>query len=172
MLHPIDSFLVITIFQRRYFSIGEEQKTQQSKVIPGKMFLIFRICAFLDIIEESRLYKQIDDIVPVIIYNSCTENDKCTDLARIKPTDMYVAFSYPSMKFTFSFPDIIPKRSYYTFAFHLRKNMPCRLLLEDKKRFTRRPVIWKKEIVYNDPAIFEFSRKNESAVYEFALSIR
>ena len=93
-------------------------------------------------------------------------------MAHIKPTDMYVAFAYPSMKFTFSFPDMIPGGSYYTLAFYLKKNIPCRLLLEDKNRFTRRTVIWKKEIVFNDPAVIEFSRNNESAVYEFALSIR
>ena len=93
-------------------------------------------------------------------------------MTHIKPTDMYIAFAYPSMKFTFSFPDIIPGGSYYTLAFYLKKNIPCRLLLEDKNRFTRRSVIWKKEIVFNDPAVIESSRNNESAVYEFALSIR
>ena len=150
---------------------GVQNSTIQSNT--REKFYDFKyICAFLDIIEESRVYKQIDEIVPKIIFHSCTENDKCTGLTRIKPKDMYIAFGYPSMKFTFSFPDIIPRSSYYTFAFHLKKDLHCHLLLEDKERFTRRPVIWKKETVFNDPAIFEFSRNNESAVYEFALSIR
>ena len=90
----------------------------------------------------------------------------------IEPTDLYMAFSYPSIKFTFSFPDIIPGGSYYTLFFTLKKNIPCQLLLEDKERFTKRPVIWTKEINDHDPAKFEFPKNNDSTVYEFALSIR
>ena len=89
-----------------------------------------------------------------------------------EPTDLYIAFSYPSIKFTFSFPDIITGGSYYTFFLTLKKNIPCQLFLEDKERFTKRPVIWTKEINDYDPAKFEFLRNNESTVYEFALSIR
>ena len=124
----------------------------------------------LDILEESYLYKQINDIVPSIGYNSCNEKDKCTDWVYIEPSDMYIAFAYPSMKFTFSIPYVIPGGSFYTFAIFLKKNIPCRLLLEDKERFTKRPVTWTKEFI--DQADFEFSGNNESTVYEFALSIR
>ena len=126
----------------------------------------------LDILEESRLYKQIDEIVPLIGYNSCNEKDVCTNLEYIQPTEKYISFAYPTIKFTFSFPNITPRGSYYTFSFHLTKNIPCRLLLEDKERFTRRSLIWKKEIIVNDLADFEFFRNNESSVYEFALSLR
>ena len=135
------------------------------------MFLIFLEFVILDILEESLLYKQIDEIVPLIGYNSCNEKDVCTNLVHIQPTDIYIAFAYPLIKFTFSFPDIIPRGSYYTFSFHLKKNIPCRLLLEDKERFTRRPVNWEKRI-FNDPADFEFSKNNESSVFEFALTLR
>ena len=126
----------------------------------------------LDILEDSRLYKQIDEIVPLIGYNSCNEKDVCTNLVHIQPTDMYIAFAYPFIKFTFSFPDIIPRGSYYTFSFTLTKNITCRLLLEDKERFTRRSLIWKNEVIVNDLVDFELSRNNDSSVYEFALSLR
>ena len=85
---------------------------------------------------------------------------------------MYLSFFYPSIKFTFSFPDIIPGASYYAFFVELTKNVPCQLLLEDKERFTRRPVIWKKEINDYDPAKFEFLGNNETTAYQFALTIR
>ena len=128
----------------------------------------------LDILEESFSYKQIKEIVPSIWLNSCNEKDKCNliDLRSMEPNDLYISFSYPSIKFTFSFPDIIPGGSYYTLFVELRKNIPCQLLLEDKERFTRRPVIWKKEINDYDPAKFEFAGNNETTGYQFALSIR
>ena len=127
----------------------------------------------LDILEESRLYKHIKDIVPSIGYNSCNEKDKCTDWVYLEPSDSYITFAYPSMKFTFSFPDVIPGGSFYTYAYaiFLKKKIACQLLLEDKERFTKRPVTWTKEFI--DQADLEFSGKNhESTVYEFALSIR
>ena len=124
----------------------------------------------LDLLKESLLYQQIQEIVPEIQYSSCDAH--CTDLVSTKPTDLYIAYSYPSIKFTFSFPDLILGAAYYNFGFYLEKNIPCRLLLEDKERFTRRPVIWTKEINVNDPAEFEFSGRKQSTVYEFALSIR
>ena len=76
------------------------------------------------------------------------------------------------IKFTFAFPDINAEELYYVFGFHLNKNIPCRLLLEDKERFTRRPVIWAKEINNHDPAEYDFSRSNESTVYDLALTLR
>ena len=127
----------------------------------------------LDILEESYLYKQIKEIVPLIGLITCIEkNKKCTPSEQREPIDTYISFAYPSMKFTFSFPDIFPGGSFYTLLFHLKKNIPCLLLLEDTKRFTRRPVKWKKEIIFDDSAFVEFSRNNESTVYEFALSLR
>ena len=82
---------------------------------------------------------------------------------------MHISFAYPSMKFTFSYPDINPGGSYYTFSFHLKKDIDCLFLVEDKERFTRRPVIWKKEML--NQADVEFFRDNKSTVHEFALSI-
>ena len=90
--------------------------------------------AILDVLEEMILYKQIEDILPIIGYNSCHEKEKCTNLVHIKPTDMYISFAYPSMKFTFSYPDIKPGGSYYTFSFHLKRDIDCRFLLEGKER--------------------------------------
>ena len=134
------------------------------------MFLIIRF-VILDILEESYLYKHIKEIVPLIGYNSCYEKEKCTDIVRVQPTDLYITFAYPFMKFTISYPNIKPGGSFYTYAFFLKKNIPCRLLLEDKERFTKRPVTWTKEFI--DQADLEFSGKNhESTVYEYALSIR
>ena len=150
---------------------GEASTTiLQFKVKLRQFLFLFLGFVTLDLLEESTLYQKIQEIVPEIYYNSCSHN--CTDLVSIKPTDLYIAYSYPSIKFTFSFPDLIPGAPYYTFGFDLKKNIPCRLLLEDKERFTRRPVIWTKDMNLNDPAEFEFSRKDESTVYEFALSIR
>ena len=128
----------------------------------------------LDILEESLLHKQIKEIVPSIRYNSCTEKDKCNllHMKSMEPTDLYISFFYPSIKFTFSFPDIIPGASYYALFVELTKNIPCQLLLEDKERFTKRPVIWKKENNDYDPAKFEFAGNNETTGYQFALSIR
>ena len=129
----------------------------------------------LDILEESFLHKQIKEIVPSIWYNSCNVKDKCNLLQEksMEPFDLYISFFYPSIKFTFSFPDIIiPGGSYYTLFVELNKNIPCQLLLEDKERFTRRPVIWKKEINDYDPAKFEFLGNNETTAYQFALTIR
>ena len=127
----------------------------------------------LDILEESFSYKQIKEIVPSIWYNSCNVKDKCNlNGTSMEPTDLYISFFYPSIKFTFSFPDIIPGGSYYTLFVELKKNIPCQLLLEDKERFTRRPVIWKKEINDYDPAKFDFLGNNETTGYQFALSIR
>ena len=125
--------------------------------------------AILDVLEEMILYKQIEDILPIIGYNSCHEKEKCTNLVHIKPTDMYISFAYPSMKFTFSYPDIKPGGSYYTFSFHLKRNIDCRFLLEGKERFTRRSVIWNQDI--SDQADFVFSGNSNPSVYEFALSI-
>ena len=127
----------------------------------------------LDILKESYLYKQIKEIVPKsrLSYKSCNEKDKCTKYVTIHPTDLHITFAYPSIKFTISYPDINPG-AYYTLSFHLKKDIDCRLLLEDKERFTRRPTMWRKEIIINDQADFEFSGKNESHVHEFLLSIR
>ena len=126
----------------------------------------------LDILEECRLYSHIKDIVPTIFLTSCREKDKCTDTEEIQPTETYIAFAYPSMKFTFSFPNISPGESFYSFYLLLNKRIPCRLLLEDKNRFTRRPVTWKKEIIFDNQAEFELSGNEESKMYEFTLSIR
>ena len=90
----------------------------------------------------------------------------------VEPIELFRAFAYPAMKFTFSFPDIIPEASLYTFAFDLAKNIPCRLLLEDKERYTRRLVIWTKESNNHDRTEFEFPKSNESTVYEFELTLR
>ena len=91
-----------------------------------------------------------------------------------KPTDIYTSYAYPMIKFTFAFPDIkdLGLGSYYEFTIDLKKNIPCRLLLEDKERFTRRPVIWAKEINNHDPAEFDFPKSNESTVYDLALTLR
>ena len=129
----------------------------------------------LDILEECRLYKHIKDIVSSITFVSCKEKDKCTDPYEIQPTSKYIAFTYPSIKFTFSIPNISPGESYYSFFLMLKKNVSCRLLLEDKNRYTMRPVTWKKEIISDNQAEFEFSRngnEEESKVYEFTLSLR
>ena len=124
--------------------------------------------------EDSYIYKQIKEIVPSFSLNSCNVKKKCNllQMNQMEPTDLFIAFSYPSIKFTFSFPDILPGGSFYKFYFHLKKNIPCRLLLEDRERFTRRPVIWTKEINNHDPAKIDFPRKIDTTVFDFALSIR
>ena len=85
---------------------------------------------------------------------------------------MYIAPYYPSIKFTFAFPEIKPKGNFYTFAIYLNKSIPCKLLLEDKERFTRRPVVWTKEINDIQPAEIEFFASEESTVHEYILTIR
>ena len=162
------------MYQGRHLLTGVELITQQSKVITSAGDYVSNFIRFviLDILEESYLYKHIKEIVPLIGYNSCYEKEKCTDIVRVQPTDLYITFAYPFMKFTISFPNIKSGGSFYTYAFFLKKNIPCRLLLEDKERFTRRYIMWKKEITIYDDADFEFAGKNESHVYEFLLSIR
>ena len=153
---------------------GVKNSTVQSTIQGNIMILLILGFVILDILEECRLYKHITDIVSSITLTSCKEKDKCTDTENIQPTEMYIAFAYPSMKFTFSIHDISPGESYYSFFFKLKKNIPCRLFLEDKNRFTIRPVTWKKEIIYDNQAEFEFSGNGneKSKVYEFTLSIR
>ena len=111
------------------------------------------------------------EVVPSTLFSSC-HNGNCSALVPIKAIDMYISYAYPMIKFTFAFPDIKAGVSRYDFVLHLEKNIPCQLLLEDKERFTRRPVIWKKEINDYDPAKFEFLGNNETTGYQFALSIR
>ena len=148
---------------------GVKNSTVQS-IIQG--VIIYSRFVILDILEECCLFKHIKDIVPTIILSTCREKDRCTDSRIIRPTDTYIAFAYPSIKFTFSIPNISPGESFYSFSFLLNKRIPCRLLLEDKNRFTRRPVTWKREIIFDNQAEFEFSGDEESKVYEFSLSIR
>ena len=126
----------------------------------------------LAILEECRLYKHMKDIVPTIALSLCREKDKCIDYENIQPTDTHISFAYPSMKFSFSIPNISPGESLYSFYLLINKSIPCRLLVEDKNRFTRRPVTWKREIIFDNQAEFEFSGDEESKVYEFSLSIR
>ena len=133
---------------------------------------MFKFFVVLGILNESVIYTKLKQIVPEIHSNSCHEKKKCTDTVKIEPTDLYIAFAYPSIKFTFSFPDIIPGGTFYNFGFQLKKNIPCRLMSEDKERFTRRLVIWTKEMDNHDPAEFEFSESNNGSEYEFALTIR
>ena len=105
-------------------------------------------------------------------FRCCHYNGKCTKLKVGKPTDIYTSYAYPMIKFTFAFPDIKAGVSRYDFVIYLKKNIPCQILLEDKERFTRRPVIWAKEINNHDPAEFDFSKSNESTVYDLALTLR
>ena len=111
------------------------------------------------------------EVVPSTLFSSCHDGN-CSDLVPVEAIDMYISYAYPMIKFTFAFPDIKAGVSRYDFVLHLEKNIPCQLLLEDKERFTRRPVIWAKEINNHDPAEFEFSISNESTVYDFALTLR
>ena len=76
------------------------------------------------------------------------------------------------MKFTFVFPEIKAKGIFYTFAISLNKSIPCKLLLEDKERYRRRPVVWPKEINDIQPAEIEFSESEEPTVHEYTLRIR
>ena len=113
-----------------------------------------------------------EEIVLSTQLRSCHYNGNCTELVVGKPTEMYTSYAYPMIKFTFAFPDIKAVGSYLEFNVDLKKNIPCRLLLEDKERFTRRPVIWAKEINNHDPEEFDFSKSNESTVYDLALTLR
>ena len=109
--------------------------------------------------------------MPKILFTSC-HKEHCSNLSSVEPIQLFRTFTYPSVKFTFSFPDIIPGAELYTFAFFLKKEIPCRLLLEDKERFTRRLIIWTKELRFHDQTEIEFHKTNESTMYEFALTLR
>ena len=76
------------------------------------------------------------------------------------------------MKFTFVFPEIKAKGIWYTFAISLNKSIPCKLLLEDKERYIRRPVVWPNENNIIQPAEIEFFANDESTVHEYVLKIR
>ena len=78
------------------------------------------------------------------------------------------------MKFTFAFPEIKAKGIFYTFAISLNKSIPCKLLLEDKERYIRRPVVWPNEnnIIQPAAAEIEFFASDESTVHEYVLKIR
>ena len=125
----------------------------------------------LEILNETSLYKDLKDIVPKIMFNSC-HNEHCSAFSTVEPIQLFKTFTYPSLKFTFSFPNIITGAAHYNFGFFLTKEISCRLLLEDKERFTRRLVIWTKELGFHDQTEIEFYKTNESTVYEFALTLR
>ena len=76
------------------------------------------------------------------------------------------------MKFTFAFPEIKAKGIFYIFAISLNKSIPCKLLLEDKERFIRRPVVWPNENNIIQPTEIEIFASDESTVHEYVLKIR
>ena len=106
------------------------------------------------------------------MYLSCHIEGGCSQNKNFEPNDLYIASYYPSIKFTFAFPEIKPQGNFYTFAISLNKSIPCKLLLEDKERLTRRPVVWPKEINDIQPAEIEFSESEESTVHEYTLRMR
>ena len=125
-----------------------------------------------EIFDESSIYKTIREIVASVFYFSCHIEGGCGPRNYFEPDDLYIVSSYPSMKFTFAFPEIKTKGIFYTFSISLNKSIPCKLLLEDKERFTRRPVVWTKEINDIQPAEIEFFASEESTVHEYILTIR
>ena len=115
---------------------GVSNSSVQSKVF-HKTKVSCRVppTSFLEIYDESMLFDSLDDIVPFVLTSSCDEERCYSSYWKDIVKSLHIIPYYPSVKFTFEFTNIVKGKEINTIGIQIKRNISCKLVVEDKRRF-------------------------------------